>query len=198
MGLRAGQSVWWPGIAADIQRVRDGCGKCTVNAPSQPAAPPKPLPKPQYPFQMLSSDYFAYTGRTYLVVVDRYSGWPLVVKCRDETAAELVRVLRGYFCSYGAPEELATDGASVYVAEATKKFLVTWGVRHRVSSAYHPHSNLRAETAVRSMKRLIADNTGANGSIDTDLFFLRPCSSTGAPRTGTRGCHLLKYYLQEN
>ena len=91
---------------------------------------------------MISSDYFAYSGKVYLVVVDRYSGWPLVVLCRDETTAELIRVLRGYFCAYGAPEELATDGASVYVSEATRKFLGNWGVLHRVSSAYHPHSNL--------------------------------------------------------
>ncbi len=45
-----------------------------------------------------------------------------------------------------------------------------WGVRHRVSSAYHPHSNLRAETAVKSMKRLIASNVGSGGSLDNDNF----------------------------
>ena len=43
-----------------------------------------------------------------------------------------------------------------------------WGVRQRVSTAYNPHANLRAETAVKSMKRLIARNTGVRGSLDTD------------------------------
>ena len=43
MGLRAGETVWWPGLTKDLQRVRESCGRCTVNAPSQPAAPPKPL-----------------------------------------------------------------------------------------------------------------------------------------------------------
>ena len=95
MTLRAADTVWWPGVAKDIARVREGCSKCSENTPSQSAAPPKPIPLPDYHFQMVSSDYFSYSGHKYLVAVDRYSGWPLVVRARDETAEELVRVLRG-------------------------------------------------------------------------------------------------------
>ena len=71
---------------------------------------------------------------------------------------------------YGVPEELATDGTMVYMARETQEFLQTWGVCHRVSSSYFPHSNLRAETGVKSMKCLISQNTGAGGSLDTDRF----------------------------
>ena len=170
MSLRAAETVWWPGMAADVGRQREGCLSCRKNAPSQPPAPPSELPIPEYPFQLISSDYFAYTGKTYLVVVDRYSGWPIVLRCREDSSEELVRQLRNLFCMYGVPEEMATDGASVYVSARTKAFLTLWGVRHRVASAYHPHSNLRAETCVKSMKRLIANNTGHGGSLDTDAM----------------------------
>ena len=71
---------------------------------------------------------------------------------------------------YGVPEELASDGASVYVSSRTRDFLKVWGVRPRVSSAYHPHSNLRAETGVKTVKRLIASNTGVGGTLDTDAM----------------------------
>ena len=170
MALRASETVWWPGLSVDLARVRELCGKCKLVAPSQPAAPPKPVPLPDYPFQMLSSDYFDHGGQSYLVAVDRYSGWPVVVKMRNDSSEELIRVMRGLFCCYGVPEEIATDGAPVYVSTATEKFLGVWGVRHRVSSAYFPHSNLRAETAVKSMKRLIMANTGSGGTLDTDKF----------------------------
>ena len=40
MALRAGETVWWPGISADLARVRDMCGQCVRNAPSLPALPP--------------------------------------------------------------------------------------------------------------------------------------------------------------
>ena len=141
-----------------------------TKCPSQRPMPPTEPTQPDYPFQMVASDYFAYAGFMYLVVVDRYSGWPCVSRCREESAAELIRLLRLLFCSHGVPEEMSTDGASVYMSRQTQKFLEVWGVKHRVSSAYYPHSNLRAETGVKSMKRLIKDNVGPGGSVDTDKF----------------------------
>ena len=38
----------------------------------------------------------------------------------------------------------------------------------RVSSAYYPRGNKRSEVAVKSAKRLILDNLGINGSLNTD------------------------------
>ena len=61
---------------------------------------------------------------------------------------------REYFAMHGIPEEIATDGGPTYMAYETQKFLKEYGVRHRVSSVAYPHSNQRAELAVKSMKRL--------------------------------------------
>ena len=36
--------------------------------------------------------------------------------------------------------------------------------------AYNPHSNLRAETVVKTMKRLISDNSNNTGTLDTDAM----------------------------
>lgn len=185
MGLRAQESVWWPGWSDDVKRVREGCVSCTRSAPSQPALPPVSPPSPEYPFQMVSSDYFAHGGHTYLVLVDRYSGWPVVRRCREETAVELVTALRDYFGVYGTPEEIATDGASVYVSATVQRFLEAWSVRHRVSSAYNPHSNLRAETAVKTIKRLIRDNTGVRGSLDTDKMTMALLAYRNTPDRDT-------------
>ena len=37
-----------------------------------------------------------------------------------------------------------------------------------MSSAYHPHSNFRAETAFKTLKRLISDNVDKSGNLDND------------------------------
>ena len=39
-----------------------------------------------------------------------------------------------------------------YMAAATQTILKQWGCRHRLSSAYFPHSNLRAEQGVKVAK----------------------------------------------
>ena len=41
-------------------------------------------------------------------------------------------------------------------------------MKHRLSSAYNPQSNGRAEVTVKTMKRLLQDNIGANGNLNTD------------------------------
>ena len=168
MILRTQHSVWWPGITSDVASTRARCTACNQNAPTQLPLPPVDPPSPQYPFQLIVSDYFYHKGHTYLLVVDRYSNWPVIRKCRSDTAEELVTALREYFVTYGVPDQLASDGGPPYVAEVTKNFLKTWGVTQRVSTSYNPHANLRAESGVKSIKRLIEDNTGPGGSINND------------------------------
>ena len=48
-------------------------------------------------------------------------------------------------------------------------FLQQYGVRHRISSSYNPHSNTR-QLAVKSAKRLMRDCVKADGSFD-DRFY---------------------------
>ena len=60
---------------------------------------------------------------------------------------------------------MSSDGQSTYTSQITKDFLKAWGVRHRLSSTYYPHSNTRAELGVKAMKRLMRNNTGPRGEV---------------------------------
>ena len=171
MSARASESVWWPGIQADIERTRLECKSCDISAPSQPAAPPTPLPSPAYPFEQICADYFSYGGHKYLVIVDRFSNWPTVHQVKAGAGAEvLVQRLRHHFITYGVSKEIATDGGLEFVSSVTKTFLQQWGVHHRLSSAYHPHSNQRAELGVKVAKRILRENTDGTGNLENDKF----------------------------
>ena len=169
MMARASQSVWWPGMSADIQKRRDACKSCDAVAPSQPAAPPHPLPSPDYPFQMISSDYFSYGGQDYVIINDRYSNF-LSVYHGNTTSEAFIKVLREFCGNWGIPDELATDGATVYTSALTQRFLKQYGINHRVSSSYFPHSNQFSEGSVKAAKRMIRDNIGSDGKLNTDRF----------------------------
>ena len=108
------------------------------------------------------------------MIVDRFSGWPAVQFCgsSSSSSAKLREWLRLYFATYGIPEELSTDGGLTFTAYETEKFLKDYGVRHRLSSVAFPHSNQRAELGVKSMKRLIRENTGSDGSLSNDKFLM--------------------------
>ena len=68
------------------------------------------------------------------------------------------------------PRELSSDRGSEFIATKTTDFLERWGVVARDSSAYNPQSNGRAELAVKSTKRLLEENIGHDGNLDTDTF----------------------------
>ena len=169
MCSRAESSIFWPGMTPAIIDLRVRCTACNRIAPSQPNAPPTPPILPAYPFQCIASDYFQYVGKRYVVAVDRYSNWP-VVEAASDGAKGLTSALRRIFVTYGISEELASDGGPEYTAGETQEFLKNWGTNHRLSSVAFPHSNCRAEIAVKTVKRLIMENTGPNGNLNTDKF----------------------------
>nr|XP_054770397.1 uncharacterized protein LOC129278213 [Lytechinus pictus] len=168
MTARADASVFWPGITPAVRALRAGCTQCNRIAPSNPSAPPAPLISPAFPFQCICADYFHYKGCNYLVIVDRYSNWP-VVERSVQGANGLITCLRRVFSTLGIPDELASDGGPEFTAVTSRRFLSDWGIHHLASVAF-PHSNCRAEVAVKSIKRLIMSNTGTTGSLDTDHF----------------------------
>ena len=164
--LHSAHSVYWPGIVDDLERTRKMCSVCDRNAPSQAQMPPLPLESPEFPFQMIAMDYFDVKGKSWLAIADRFSGWlSLFYFPREASSQELINTLKNYFCTYGIAEQVSSDDGPQFRSIQLKEFLTSWGVgQHRVSSSYHPHSNLRAETAVKSGKRLLLDNTKTDGS----------------------------------
>ena len=174
MTARAQASIFWPGITRMIQERRANCRTCNQIAPSHPRMPPTAPHIPNTPFESIFADYFEFRGWCYLVIGDRLSGWSEVYRLKsgtqDSSSKGLIMCLRRFFATFGVPQELSSDGGPQFTAGETKDFLRRWGVRQRISSAHHPQSNGRAELAVKATKRLLNDNIGPNGDINTDSF----------------------------
>ena len=185
MNSRAACSVFWPGITQDIIELRRKCSSCNKMAPSQPSCPPYPPTLPDYPFQRICADYFHCKGHQYLVIVDRYSNWVIIEKS-EEGSNGLLKTLRKIFATYGIPDELSSDGGPEFSSSSTQIFLRNWGISHRMSSVAFPHSNCRAEIGVKSAKRIICDNIGPKGSLDTDMYYKALLQYHNTPDPQTR------------
>ena len=172
MQNRASECVFWPGITSDIQNVRNRCSTCDINAPSQSKLPPADPFIPTSPFQAVATDFFQLQGKSYLLTVDRFSNWPDLREATAHTPNAgvdgLIKAYRELFATFGVPEHLSSDGGPEYKSKAFQAFMKTWGIKHRLASAYHPQSNGRAEVSVKAMKRLLRDNVSNDGKLDTD------------------------------
>ena len=168
-GIKGGSINFLAWHHKSIQATRANCSHCNRMAPSQAALPPTPPTLPEYPFQCICADYFHYQSCTYLVIIDRYSNWPIVERAKDG-AQGLTNILRHTFATYSIPDELSPDGGPEFIPHTTRQFLHNWGIHHHLSSVAFPHSNCRAELGVNTIKRLITGNIRKDGAINIDAF----------------------------
>ncbi|XP_063589603.1 uncharacterized protein K02A2.6-like [Penaeus indicus] len=139
---RARQTVYWPGIDADIISTVQACQPCQVMQPSQQQETIQNDNNPTKPFESVSADFFTVAGKSFLVIADRLSGWPIIVPCGASSAASrTTRMFCYYFRDVGVPLRLRTDGGPQFTSYEFQEFMKRWGVHHVVSSPHYPQSD---------------------------------------------------------
>ena len=91
--------------------------------------------------------------------------------------------MKDYFAIFGICDQFSSDCGPQFKSSQFQSFLKTWGVEHRVSSSYHPKSNLKAETSVKSAKRIVMDNTKLDGSPEWDKIIRATMQHRNTPDT---------------
>ncbi|XP_044171850.1 uncharacterized protein K02A2.6-like [Acropora millepora] len=79
----ARQTIFWPGMSAQIEDLISKCATCQRNRSSNPKEPLHPHQLPQRPWQRVATDLFEWNKCPHLLVVDYYSGYPEVAELRD-------------------------------------------------------------------------------------------------------------------
>jgi hypothetical protein len=149
----ATQLYVWPGMTNDV-RVR--VGTCSACVALLPANQPEPVlaELAEYPMEKVGADLFDLDTLSYLVMVDRFSGYPFVARLASTTTEAIWAVLLRWFCDYGFPRAIKTDGGPQFRGPF-KEFCGQYNVIHVTSSPYNPRSNGLAEAAVKSVKSLL-------------------------------------------
>ena len=82
-------------------------------------------------------------------------------------------------------EHISSDSGVQFTSQQFQTFLKAWGTDlHKISSSYNPHSNLRAESAIKTSKRIITDNTKSDGSPIWDKLYRAILQHRNTPLDG--------------
>ena len=132
------------------------CKDCQDHLPSNCKEPIIIKSRPSRPFQETAADFCCYAGRQYLIWVDCYTDWPIIVSMDKNTTTEhLMTAFRRIFTQTAVPDILWTDRGPQFMAHQFQSFAQQWGFKHLTSTPYYPQSNGKAEATVKSMKKII-------------------------------------------
>ena len=168
----AQQLYFWPGMTLDVRQLVDTCDSCQELRPSKPLEPTSEQTIPLAPMSHVSVDLFQNAGVTYVVMVDRFSGWPFYSPLIKTDTGAVLHKLKTWFEIFGFPLAIRTDGGPQFRNEF-KSFCRTNGIAHELSSAYNPTSNGHAESAVKNIKHMIIKCKKSKTQISTALAHFR-------------------------
>lgn len=162
----------WPGMRNSITQMTDSCDVCRERQPSQQREAPIEPRVTEFPMSDVGCDLFALRGKDYLVMVDRYSGYPLVQKLGSTTTQAICGHLTRWFSLFGIPCRIRTDGGPQF-RQPFAEYCEQLGIKHELASAFNPESNGLSEAGVKQVKRLLDKTIDADENFDFNLLQYR-------------------------
>ena len=111
---RARETVYWPGINADLRDYIAKCGVCATYQKDQQKEPLISHKIPSRPWETVGCDIFHFEDRDYLCTVDYYSSYFEINQLKDKTGKEVIGTLKRHFSTHGIPNKLQSDNGPPY------------------------------------------------------------------------------------
>ena len=150
---RAKESVWWPGISAQIGQMLERCELCQKHR-SQLKEPLLPTPLPDRPWQKVGMDLFEWSKRDYLLNIDYFSRYIEIAELKSTSAEVTIRAIKEVFARHGTAELVISDNGPQFSSSVFREFAKENNFIHITSSPRYPQANGEAERAVRTIKDL--------------------------------------------
>jgi transposase InsO family protein len=97
-----------------------------------------------------------------MVITEYLTKYPYAVPIRTKTAEEISRKLWVYISMFGPPKIMGSDKGTKFINKIVEKLCNACGIKHRVTSAYHPQANGHTErfngTLITMLKKHAEEN----------------------------------------
>ena len=175
---KARNSLYWPGMARDIEAMVEKCMQCQQLQPKHQAEPLIPHQIPELPWMKVGADIFELHGQSYLLLVDYLTKYPEVLNLSDKTAYTVIQKMKSVFARHGIPREIVSDHVP-FASYEMKSFAASWEFKLTHSSPGFPSSNGMAERAIKTVKHALKKATQTGTDPHLVLLSLRNTPVTG-------------------
>ncbi|XP_060200888.1 uncharacterized protein LOC132629178 [Lycium barbarum] len=104
----------------------------------------------------------SFGNKYILLAVDYVSKWVEAVPFPTNDAKVVVNfVLKNIFARFRTPQEMISDGGAHFCNSLLKNLLAKYGVKHKVSTAYHPQTCGQVEVSNREVKQILEKTVNA-------------------------------------
>jgi len=166
----ARESLFWPGMSAEIKEMVTSCELCRSYETTPQKETLMPHEVTTRPWEQVGADLFTLHGTDYLVTSDYYSNFFEIDRLPNSRSSTVITKLKNHFARYGCPERLISDNGPQFYSEEFAEFAKQWDFVHRTSSPGHSKANGKAESAVKTAKRLL--RKAIDAKTDPYLAFL--------------------------
>lgn len=105
----------------------------------------------------------SYDQEYILVAVDYVSKWVEVVALPTNNGRVVTQFLKkNIFMKNGTPMAIISDGGKHFCNRLFASLLAKYGVKHRVSTPYHPQTNGQVEISNRELKKILEATVNAS------------------------------------
>ena len=128
--------VYWPKMDNDITDMIEKCKGCALVA----KAPPLLWNLVQNRTSLVK-DTCWFCDFNYLIVMDSYSKWPEVLRCRRPTTGTTIGFLHELPARFSVVDCVVSDNGSQFTSVKFKEFCKIFQIKHITTQQYHPRSN---------------------------------------------------------
>ena len=151
---QARQSVFWPGLTKDINKIISACPACMKYAVKNFVEPLINDLATSKPWQALSIDDFEWKAHKYRIILDHFSHFVVVQSSDKIDTATTIKLLLEVFAEHGIPNKIRCDRGSNPTSIDFTNFCSDLGITLSFSSSYH-HQSVPAEHSVHTVRNIM-------------------------------------------
>ena len=155
------QGYWWPTLRQELTAEVKACIPCQRFNVIQAGYHPLMSIEADMPWDHVEIDLVGPIPISeqgcdyYLTCVDVMSGYTVLRALKGKAMDTVATAIWGVFCEYGTPKIIQSDNGTEFVNQLLRQLLMTFGVEHRLITAYHPRANGLVERTNKDASRIL-------------------------------------------